>query len=354
VSGGDDCKALLTMFPGDGLTETVSEATSSFEGHTKKVTHVRFGKVTDLLATGSFDSTVKVWNLETSSMVSELTECKGAIQDLCWNDDSTLVGATSKDKKIYAFDPRSGSAAHLFGAFDGSKSQKIQFLSRMNWIVGTGFSKTAKREIKIWDLRDTTTPLSTTRLDAASSVLQPHWDNDLGVLYTVGKGEGTISYYEIVNDATKIYPLSSYRNTTAQKGGAWIPKAACDVWACEVQRFYKLTKNSIIPIQFIVPRKAGADIFQEDIFPDCFAHKPALETDAFLGGENAQPLTMTLDPAKRTDDDAGSVVFKKKATYQELEEEYDTLKGKYDALKKRLAEVDDSYVPSEDDEKSAE
>jgi hypothetical protein len=286
-------------------------------------------------------------------MVADLKDPTGAIQDLAWNEDSTLVGATSKDKKIYCFDPRSSTPAHLFGAFDGSKSQKLQFLSRMGWVMATGFSKTAKREIKIWDLRDTTKPLSVTRLDAASSVLQPHWDNDLGVLYTVGKGEGTISYYEIVNDATKIYPLSSYRNTSAQKGGAWLPKSACDVWSCEVQRFYKLGKKSIVPIQFIVPRKAGADIFQEDIFPDCFAHKPALETAAFLGGENAEPATMSMDPAKREDSDDSSVVFTKKATYSELEAEYAALKTKYDGLKTRLAAADSSYEPSDDEKEEA-
>jgi len=353
ASGADDCSAHLTMFPTEGVTEDISEATSEFKGHTKKVTQVEFSNVASVMATGSFDTTVKVWNIETSSQVAEMST-GGGIYSVQWNRDSTLLGATSKDKKIYTMDPRAPDGVTSWDGLEGSKSCKMTFLSRMNWVVATGFDKTAKRQMAIWDLRDTSKPIVKNRLDSASSVLVPHWDDDLGVLYTVGKGEGTITYYEIINDATKVYSLSMYRNPTPQKGGAWLPKASCDVWGCEVQRFYKLTKNSIIPIKFTVPRKAGADIFQEDIYPDCFAHKPALTVDAYLGGENAQPLTMTMDPAKRTDTDDDEVVFKKKRTYAELEADLETLRGKYKSLKERLAAADSSYTPSDDDEKTEE
>lgn len=352
-SAADDCRAMLTQFPMEGLDTDISEPTSVFEGHTKKVTQVEFSQVTDVLATGSFDSTVKLWSVETSSQIAEMST-GGPIYSLKWNKDSSLLGATTKDKKVYTMDPRSADSLNSFDGFEGSKSSKMTFLSRMGWVLACGFDKTAKRQIKIWDLRDTSKPLVTNRLDAASSILVPHWDDDLGVLYTVGKGEGTISYYEIVNDATKLYSLSLFRETTPQRGGAWLPKASCDVWGCEVQRFYKLTKNSIIPIVFKVPRKAGADIFQDDIFPDCFAHKPALTVDEYMGGETKDPVTMTMDPAKRTDADDSEVVFKKKKTYAELEADLATLKTKYADVKARLAAADSSYVPSDDDEKSEE
>ena len=178
----------------------------------------------------------------------------------------------------------------------------------------------------------------------------PQWDDDLGVLYTMGKGEGTISYYEIINDATKVYYLSNYRNTQAQRGGAWLPKAACDVWSCEVQRFYKLGKGTITPLSFTVPRKAGADVFQSDIFPDCFAHKEALSVDDFMAGGNQDPITMEMDPAKRSEDDESSgMTFKAKKTYDQLETELNDYKRKYKDLKARLAAADSTYEPSDDE-----
>lgn len=35
-----------------------------------------------------------------------------------------------------------------------------------------------------------------------------------------------------------------------------------------------------------VPRKSGADIFQEDIYPDCYAGKPVMNADKYMKGEN--------------------------------------------------------------------
>jgi len=171
----------------------------------------------------------------------------------------------------------------------------------LNWIGATGHTKTAKRQLKVWDLNNLSTPLETNTLDQASSVLQPMYDNDIGVLYLVGKGDGTISYYELVNDDKKIYFLSVYRNPEPQKGGGWVGKKGLDVWKCEVARFLKLTSKSIIPISFIVPRKSGEEIFQADVYPDAFAGKPALTSDEWVKGQNKSPILMSLDPSVRQD-----------------------------------------------------
>ena len=353
ASGGDDTKAMITKFTADedGLDKDVTEPMQVFDGHSKKVTHVRFSKVTNVLATASFDATVRVYDIESAASVAEFAT-KGGIQSMEWNKDSTLIGASSKDKNLYTFDPRAPEAATTITGFAGSKSVKLTFMDRMGWLGACGFDKTAKRQIKIWDLRDTSEALYSQNLDSASSVLVPHWDDDLCVLYTAGKGEGSISYYEVVNDSTKVYYISMYRSKEPQRGGGWTPKSALNVWNCEVQRYYKLTKKSIVPLSFTVPRKAGKDVFQADIFPDAFSHKMALDPADYLSGKNAQPLTMSLDPAKRYDSDAGSGELKVKKSYAELEADHEALKAKYAEVKARLAEKDPSYEPSDDDEKA--
>eukprot|EP00483_Globobulimina_turgida_P001951 UN01953 len=141
----------------------------------------------------------------------------------------------------------------------------------------------------------------------------PYYDNDNGLLYMSGKGDGRVQYSEIINDNKKWYPLGAYRDTELQKGGGWIAKRACDVWRCEVNRFLKLTKNAVVPISFIVPRKSGADIFQEDIYPDTYAGKPALSADEWLNGENKDPIQISMDPEKKEDyDDDNQITFTKK------------------------------------------
>ena len=212
----------------------------------------------------------------------------------------------------------------------------------MNWIGATGFNKQAKRQLKVWDLRNLDKPIHASQIDQASAVLMPHYDDDNGVLYLAGKGEGTVTWSELVNDNRIVYSLGQYRNPEPQKGGGWVPKRALNVMRCEVQRFLKLTKDSVRPISLIVPRKSGADIFQEDIFPDCVSGKPALSADEWADGENKDPLRMKMDPSVRPKEDGTQTAFVKKKTYAELEKENAD-------LMKRVAELAEKLgIPSND------
>merc|ERR1712129_631242 len=159
------------------------------------------------------------------------------------------------------------------------------------------------------------------------------------------------------------YPLGSYRATEPQKGGGWMSKRACVTTKCEVNRFFKLTKNSIIPISFIVPRKSGADVFQADIFPDIPAGRPALSAEEWLGGENKPQVLKSMDPEKQGDDQGAAMVFTKKKTYQELEAENAQLQARVAELEKQLgiggdeaaeevAENEEAEAVADDEEKN--
>jgi len=171
-------------------------------------------------------------------------------------------------------------------------------------------------------------------IDQVASVLMPYYDNDNSVLYLAGKGDGTISYYEIVNDDRKLYNLGAYRSNESQKGGGWVPKRGLDPMKCEIERFLKLTNTKVTPIPFVVPRKAGNEVFQSDIFPDAPCGKPSLQAQEWISGTNKDPILGSLDPAKRQDynndnDNGGDdqTDYNKKKTYEELEYENKLLKS---------------------------
>merc|ERR1739838_172965 len=67
----------------------------------------------------------------------------------------------------------------------------------------------------------------------------------------------------------------------------------------------------------------------------CYAGKPALSADQWLKGENKDPVFASMDPAKATNDDGG-MVFQKKMTYQELEDENAALKARVKELEEKL------------------
>jgi hypothetical protein len=267
--------------------------------------------------------------------VTTFDDPKDNIFSLEWNHDGSQLACTGKDKKLRIFDPRIPDEAASVDSFAGAKSSKCFWIHNLGWIGSTGFNKTAKRQLKFWDLRDLNAPVFSTDIDQAASVLMPFYDNDNGVLYMSGKGDGSVSFSEIINDHKKWYPLGGYRSTEPQKGGGWVPKRGLNVWKCEVARFLKLTSKMVIPISFVVPRKSGADVFQEDIFPDCYAGKVALSADDWMRGENHEPLTISVDPSKRGSG-GGDAVFVKKMTYTELAQENQTLKTRVLELEAQL------------------
>jgi len=349
ATGSEDTHVCISKFPMAGLKKTITEPEVRLQGHGKKVALVEFNpSANSILATGSFDRTIRVWNIETASLVCTYDGLGDNIYSMSWNADGSMIGTTAKDKKLQLYDPRQPTAAQVVESFDGPKSSKVFWVPCLNWIGATGHTKAAKRQIKLWDLKNMSKPLETHTIDQASSILQPMYDNDIGVLYLVGKGDGTINYYELANDDKKIYLLGTFRNTEPQKGGGWVQKKGLDVWKCEVARFLKLTAKSVIPVSFIVPRKSGEEIFQADIYPDAFAGKPALTADNWAKGENKPPVVMSLDPKVRQDlnaDDDVNTQFVKKKTYQELADDNARLRARVKELEMKLG----IYDPSKDE-----
>jgi len=97
----------------------------------------------------------------------------------------------------------------------------------------------------------------------------PFYDNDTNVMFLAGKGDGNVRYFEIVDESPYVHYLSEFKSNTPQRGGCMVPKRMVNVSECEIVRFLKVGTKTMEPISFQVPRKS--DVFQDDIFPDCFS-----------------------------------------------------------------------------------
>jgi len=93
------------------------------------------------------------------------------------------------------------------------------------------------------------------RIDQGSGVLTPHYDPDTGVVLMWAKGESSIKFYEITDQAPYIHHLTDFTTTVPQVGVVVLPKTACNVREVEIFRVYKLCQDSMEPIGFRVPRQ---------------------------------------------------------------------------------------------------
>lgn len=300
VSASDDCTIKLWDIPEGGLTSALSEHSVELLGHRRKITQLEWHPSTEnVLISAGFDNLVIVWDVSPEPLngnsILKIIDCHvDQIYSLAINRDGSHIATTSKDKVLRVIEPRSGIVVAQGMAHNGTKQSRVVFLNDGR-VLTTGFSKHSDRQYAIWDQHDLKKPLNAADVDSASGVLQPFYDFETKTLYLCGKGEGTIRYYEIVDEHPYIYYLNQFISGQPQKALGWMPKRGLNVSACEIFRFYKLhgSGNIVEPISFIVPRKSS--LFQSDLYPDTLSNKPAMSiNDWFVLGSNVKPILMSM------------------------------------------------------------
>ena len=70
------------------------------EGHEDSVTSVAFNHNGTILASGSWDKTIKLWNLETKTEIATLEGHKDFVTSVAFNHNGTLLASGSWDATI--------------------------------------------------------------------------------------------------------------------------------------------------------------------------------------------------------------------------------------------------------------
>ena len=352
ATGSEDSKIKLWSIPDDWEPtdeqgrgkkgEDFSDSMVDLDGHAKKVTLMRFHPTAgNTLLSASADYTVRCWDVEGQAEISKFDNFSDLVQDIVWDVRGDTYAMSCKDKKLRIIDPRTAKEAQVLEkAHEGSKSVKVQFFGESGKILTTGASKQSGREMKVWDIKNLSTPLTTEAVDTASGALMPLYDQDTQVLYLSGKGDGIVRLYEFEDKGPYLHKLNDgFRSTTPGKGYCFVPKRGLDIMGCETVRIMKITNSDgIHPLQFIVPRKS--DAFQDDIFPPAPAPTPAHTCAEWVSGSSKLPVTMKLDP-KSLEAAGGSASPKKKAfkTVASLSKDVVALKKHIAYLEGKLSEA---------------
>ncbi len=79
----------------------------TLEGHTKPICSIAFNQ-SDLLATGSFDRTVCIWNTATGSLFQRLEGHEITGNSVAFSRDGNLLAWGSSDKKVHIWNTATG------------------------------------------------------------------------------------------------------------------------------------------------------------------------------------------------------------------------------------------------------
>eukprot|EP00294_Goniomonas_avonlea_P017840 CAMPEP_0114567488 /NCGR_PEP_ID=MMETSP0114-20121206/15508_1 /TAXON_ID=31324 /ORGANISM="Goniomonas sp, Strain m" /LENGTH=455 /DNA_ID=CAMNT_0001754081 /DNA_START=23 /DNA_END=1390 /DNA_ORIENTATION=+ len=298
VTASEDTTLKVWSIPEGGVTENITEAACTLNGHRKKLGLCLFNPVaSNVLMSAAFDHTIRIWDVEKGS---EMTCLEGDFADttqgLDWNYTGSLIVTSCKDKKLRLFDPRAGTCVSTWAGHPGPKGSKAFFLGDRERIGSVGFSRQSDRQLAFHDPRALDKPLACTDIDQSSGALMPFFDVDTSILFLAGKGDANIRYFEIVDEAPYAHHLSDFRGKEAQRGCCMMPKRSLDIMGNELARLIKLNTSMVEPVSFTCPRKG--DAFQDDIFPDTAAGEAAMTADEWMGGKTSGPKLVSMKPGE--------------------------------------------------------
>ncbi|XP_032661296.1 coronin-1C isoform X1 [Chelonoidis abingdonii] len=294
ASGSEDCTVMVWQIPENGLTLSLTEPVVVLEGHSKRVGIVAWHPTArNVLLSAGCDNIVIIWNVGTGEALINLDDMHlDMIYNVSWNRNGSLICTASKDKKVRVIDPRKQEiVAEKERAHEGARPMRAIFLSDGN-VFTTGFSRMSERQLALWNPKNMDEPIALHEMDTSNGVLLPFYDPDTNIIYLCGKGDSSIRYFEITDESPYVHYLNTFSSKEPQRGMGFMPKRGLDVNKCEIARFFKLHERKCEPIIMTVPRKS--DLFQDDLYPDTAGPEAALEAEEWFEGKNADPILISL------------------------------------------------------------
>uniref|UniRef100_UPI00358FA7A4 coronin-1C-A-like isoform X6 n=1 Tax=Myxine glutinosa TaxID=7769 RepID=UPI00358FA7A4 len=334
ASSSEDCTVMVWQVPEIGLTHSLTEPVVVLEGHTKRVGIISWHPTArNVLLSAGCDNLIVIWNVGTGEPLIVLDEFHPEIiYSVCWNYNGSLLCTSCRDKCIRVINPRDRTVlAERFKAHIGGRPSRAVFtrdglivttgfgrmserqlalwdperlaphegirpmraiFTRDDHVFTTGFTRMSERQIGLWDPKNFEEPIALQELDTSNGVLLPFYDYDSNVIYLCGKGDSSIRYFEVTDEAPYVHFLNTFTSKEPQRGMGFMPKRGLDVSKCEIARFYKLHERKCEPIVMIVPRKS--DMFQDDLYPDTAGAEPSMEAEEWFAGRDAEPMLISL------------------------------------------------------------
>ncbi|CDJ49705.1 Coronin, related [Eimeria brunetti] len=314
ASGSEDMTIRIWDVPSDPPAgHELKDPVAILTGSAKKVIATEWNPVADfILASGCFDGTVALWDVDSASLVSSVS-LSDSVLSVKWSNSGDKLATTSKDKALSIIDPRSKNIVASVTCHEGPKATKCcwvdGFAGAAGHVLTTGSSKTNVRELHLWDIKNITKPeqcnlisfavlalirLVRVEIDRGSQPLYPIFDETLGMLYVAGKGDGNLRYFQFF--AGELRRVDEYRSNVPMKSFCFIPKLAVDQKRAEIGRMLKNENgNVLLPVSFIVPRK-NMDVFQADLYPPTPGVDAALTAAQWLSGKNGEVKRITHQP----------------------------------------------------------
>ncbi|GAB1299957.1 Coronin-7 [Apodemus speciosus] len=299
---GEDARIRLWRVPPGGLKSVLTTPETVLTGHTEKIYSLRFHPLAaDVLASSSYDLTIRIWDLQAGAERLKLQGHQDQIFSLAWSPDGKQLATVCKDGRVRVYEPR-GSPLPL-QVRDPKVAEEPALSGRVTVVVCWCLALTGRseRQLQLY-MADALAegPSALLGLDVAPSTLLPSYDPDTSLVLLTGKGDTRVFLYEVLPEAPFFLECNSFTSPDPHKGFVLLPKTECDIQDVEFARCLRLRQTSLEPVAFRLPR-VRKEFFQDDVFPDtAVAWEPVLSAKAWFEGANGQHRLLSLQPPGMT------------------------------------------------------
>lgn len=130
----------------------VTRCTSSMPGHAEAVISVSFSPDGKYLASGSGDTTVRFWDIDTQTPIHTCKGHKNWVLCIAWSPDNQKLASACKDGKVIIWDPKTGQQ---MGKVMLGHKQWVTSLCWEPYHLNTECRKVASSskdgDVRIWD-----------------------------------------------------------------------------------------------------------------------------------------------------------------------------------------------------------
>lgn len=132
------------------LLEVATKHKQNLTGHAGEITSLTFVPNSSLIASGSTDKTIRLWDLSTGTVAKTFGDVSGQVNAIAVSPDGTMLAAGTADKKIELFSLASGQRGDprtLTG--HGGEIFTLAFSRDGSWLASGGLDQT----VRLWDPR---------------------------------------------------------------------------------------------------------------------------------------------------------------------------------------------------------
>jgi WD40 repeat protein len=195
---------------GGGGTRPGATVRGKLEGHTAAVTNCDWSPCGSMILTGSFDTTLKLWDVATLQCLATLSGHAEAVRFCAWSSDGVTVASGSKDKTVKLWSVETDSCVATLSGHN-------------NWVDGLAWSPdgrslaSAGGDFRIWD--SSARSCLTWLVDPLIVYVSCAWSPDGRVVVIADLG-GSVTLFDV---ATRSYTTVLPLHTGPVMQVAWSP-----------------------------------------------------------------------------------------------------------------------------------